>query len=560
MKKFWRFFAVSFLAFFFAHSALAAINFSPNLALTFGLTTLSLKALIIKVVNYLLGFLGIIAVAIMAYGGFMWMTSQGVPQKIERAKKILLSGAIGLIIILLSFAIVLFVKRMIMGNSNGSGSSGSGTAFSALGGGIIESVYPAPGQLNVARNTKIIVTFKEPIDPSTIIHENSGDSTLGDFHDTNGNGVLDSGEAYDNIATTGGVPNVKISLQSQAGSGPYLTDVFVSKSADNKTFVFTPLTPLGSATQKEWYTIQLSGNIKKADGSSALGSLGFSWSFQTGTFIDKIPPHIVSVMPIAGGTYARNIVIQIQFSEAINPLSVNGSAISVTAGGSPVTGHLVVANQYQTVDFLGSACGQNSCGETIYCLPGNKDIQVTVKAAPLSGMPPLAQGPPYQGIVDMAGNSLDGNNNGAAQGPPTDNYKWTFKTNNSLYLIPPYLQQVSPSVNEKGINLRNPISALFSTTMMYGSLNSEGLKIVSPLTGYWITAQEVKTSLGTTTEAYINHFKFNVKTAYKTEINAHVKDIYQNCFYPSKGPGCSPPAPAGQECCCAGVWHSYPCP
>lgn len=66
----------------------------------------SARALILTIVNFFLGFLGLIAVLMVIYGGVMIVTSAGDPGKADKGKKILTYAAIGIVIILLSFAFV----------------------------------------------------------------------------------------------------------------------------------------------------------------------------------------------------------------------------------------------------------------------------------------------------------------------------------------------------------------------------------------------------------------------------------------------------------------------
>lgn len=63
----------------------------------------------VNIVRYLMTFLGIIAVVIILLGGFKWMTAAGNEDKVAEAKKVIAAGAIGLVVILASFAIVTFV-------------------------------------------------------------------------------------------------------------------------------------------------------------------------------------------------------------------------------------------------------------------------------------------------------------------------------------------------------------------------------------------------------------------------------------------------------------------
>lgn len=66
----------------------------------------SLRLLVLQIVNFFLGFLGLIAVVMIIYGGFLYVSAAGKEDKIEQAKKIIMYSIIGILIILLSFAIV----------------------------------------------------------------------------------------------------------------------------------------------------------------------------------------------------------------------------------------------------------------------------------------------------------------------------------------------------------------------------------------------------------------------------------------------------------------------
>lgn len=64
-------------------------------------------------INVVLGFLGVIAVLIILYGGYVWITSGGVPDKIQKAKLIIISAVIGLAIVLSAYAISRFIIEQI---------------------------------------------------------------------------------------------------------------------------------------------------------------------------------------------------------------------------------------------------------------------------------------------------------------------------------------------------------------------------------------------------------------------------------------------------------------
>lgn len=66
----------------------------------------SIRQLALTIVNFFLTFLGLIAVIMIIYGGFLYVSAAGKEDKIESAKKIIMYSIIGILIILLSFAIV----------------------------------------------------------------------------------------------------------------------------------------------------------------------------------------------------------------------------------------------------------------------------------------------------------------------------------------------------------------------------------------------------------------------------------------------------------------------
>lgn len=72
-------------------------------------TDASLEETIGNIINIVLGFLGIVAIVIVLFGGFKWMTAGGNDEKVADAKKLLIAGVIGLAIILSAYAITSFV-------------------------------------------------------------------------------------------------------------------------------------------------------------------------------------------------------------------------------------------------------------------------------------------------------------------------------------------------------------------------------------------------------------------------------------------------------------------
>jgi hypothetical protein len=74
-----------------------------------GLGQADLKTTVINVIQWVLGILALVAVVMIIFGGFTWLTAAGSEEKIEKAKKIISAAVIGLIVVLLAWAIVIFV-------------------------------------------------------------------------------------------------------------------------------------------------------------------------------------------------------------------------------------------------------------------------------------------------------------------------------------------------------------------------------------------------------------------------------------------------------------------
>ncbi|MFH1610448.1 MAG: Ig-like domain-containing protein [Patescibacteria group bacterium] len=74
---------------------------------------------VVNIINVFLGLLGLIAVILIIYAGFIWMTSQGRAERVEKARKIIINAIIGLVIILLSYLIVRTVMSFVLGWAEG---------------------------------------------------------------------------------------------------------------------------------------------------------------------------------------------------------------------------------------------------------------------------------------------------------------------------------------------------------------------------------------------------------------------------------------------------------
>ncbi|OGF27816.1 hypothetical protein A2331_06950 [Candidatus Falkowbacteria bacterium RIFOXYB2_FULL_34_18] len=809
-----------------------------------GLGSTDIRIVIARVIQIFLGFLGIIAIVLIVYAGWLWMSSAGDSSKIDKAKKTLIAAIIGFIIILASFGIVSFLLKVL---NDGTGGLGGGSrqnlpirGTGAIGNCVVETVYPVPNQQDVPRNVNIIVTFKEEIDP-TSIRDGAGNVLPGSVQ----------------IFKRGTNPMIPANL---------ITDIQVSVTPDNKTFVFDPTNYLGSPSEYVWYTVLLTNNIDKADGDSAFDDCFdkfYEWDFEVNNRLDLVPPQVRNVIPApdnsvdisaiipaspaigtitvtgvpdeyaaashvgvnwvgalpakpatvtmnphctesgvltvsvsadassaqlsrggvslgsasingasvifnnfltltlsnypadyfeAGNSWnitgvtaevqadylivgnkryvfgvdiasnpvfsvvaqnianalisntqidvfpafvpgnnfislmakvagitgnsielstndsaifnfilmnggvdlvenitinsredePRNVVIQINFNEAINPMNVSGDAVSLQNylkvkcigglncnAGNPnlfacgadlcVQGEFVISNVYRTVEFVSNnECAVNACGDTIYCLPADSNIEVDINAATLDGcvncntkspytaciadalavnhchdsslgiMYPLASfaGGLPDGVVDAAGNSLDGDRSSDAEGPMEfynensiappgpvplpgagDSFRWSFFINSKINLTPPEIKDIDANHEhlDNNVSLSDPVLIDFdipimSNTLSTGETNSNGTKhkkvnlwsATGIGAGYWVSNIGFDDSppdgKEDWTRVQINHSDFAQSTTYRTQIGSGIKSIYQNCFKPSWSNTCSG-IPTEVSCC-----------
>ncbi|MEK7473665.1 MAG: pilin [Patescibacteria group bacterium] len=574
-----------------------------------------------RIINIALGFVGIVLLVIMLYAGYEWMTSGGDAAKIDSAKTRIRNAVIGLVIITMSFAIVNFILNALIdatGGAGGAGGTGVGTPLSfglpsasgSLGGGIIETHVPQRDATGVPRNTSIVITFKEPIKIASFIEGYDDNGTPDDLTDDA------------TSSTTTGINGAAVKVYPSGRREQALTtaQARVRFTSDRRTFVIRSVDYLGSPTADTTYTVELlsgasSGatisSVLLEDGTPAFSgafSSGYQWQFEVSTIVDLTSPRITSVIPTAGGRFAPNIIVQINFNEAIDPTSASGewtggsgfTNIHVAAtpnepAGAPSSrpnGEFRISNQYRTVEFVTDlACGTNSCGRTVYCLPTDSSIAVEAFAASLSDTPPQAALTAFgfDGVVDMAANSLDGNGDGDAQGslgdavPGDDRYGWTFGTSDSPNLEAPLIRSTNPTAGDLTASSNLPLDfrpeATFDTILQSSTVNSDSviLRTNEPAefadTFWWSVSQDFLTSGGVPADVgdepvngrvTINHRLYLPATStlttppiYQPLFRSDVQNVYQNCFNPAGSETCR--ADGANPNCCDGTSQSGAC-
>jgi len=79
----------------------------------------SLVTIIVRIINYSLGLLGVLFLGLLVMSGYQWMTAGGNEEQVTKAQSRMKNAIIGLVIVLMSWAITYFViYKMVLSSIN----------------------------------------------------------------------------------------------------------------------------------------------------------------------------------------------------------------------------------------------------------------------------------------------------------------------------------------------------------------------------------------------------------------------------------------------------------
>jgi hypothetical protein len=352
-----------------------------------------------------------------------------------------------------------------------------------------------------------------------------------------------------------------------------------SYDQNKQAFIFSFKTTnpkgLGDDKNNTWYVVDITNKVIKADGKTPAFqnelSKHYSWEFETSVNYDFIPPVITDIYPAPDQTVARNTIVSITFSEPVDPMSVQGTLkpdglfYNILFANKNLSGVFTASNGYRTVEFIPSEpCGKNSCGEEMYCIPsfcgsvGCTDSHgILARTAQLkSSNNNSFEALPNTGITDLAGNALDGNKDGKADGKPAivknneiselekkpDNYYWNFLVKNEIDMSLPYIEKITPTIDEEAVKSNAPLEINFGVPMYLNSLSNAVIleEYAKKGTGidpiwYFLSSKEENGK----TKTVVDHREFgpnNSSFYYFISVSSKAKGMNQNCLYPGKGP------------------------
>ncbi|MBI2410529.1 MAG: hypothetical protein HYV32_01350 [Candidatus Kerfeldbacteria bacterium] len=80
------------------------------------------------IINTVLGIIALLAVALLIYGGFRYMSSRGNPQEVDKAKNVLKATIAGLVLVMVAWSITTYVIGKIQKATNGESTSSTPTS------------------------------------------------------------------------------------------------------------------------------------------------------------------------------------------------------------------------------------------------------------------------------------------------------------------------------------------------------------------------------------------------------------------------------------------------
>lgn len=248
-----------------------------------------------------------------------------------------------------------------------------------------------------------------------------------------------------------------------------LSDVTGIVSYSGTTAVFVPLVAL---TANTLYTAMISTSVKNAGGTSLAAN--YTWTFTTGTLN---APTVIATDPVNNATgVALNKIVSADFSEPMNPASLNATSFTLKQGTTVIAG--IVTYNGVTASFIPALP-----------LSSNTLYTATINTS--------AENP--------AGISL------------VNNYSWTFTTGT---ITAPAVISTDPVNNATGVVVNKLVTATFNMPMDPATINASTMTIrqgLTPIAGI--------VSFSGSTATFDGSLPFAPNTVYTATITIGAKNL-----------------------------------
>ena len=375
--------------FFVSHGAQAQ-DFGTGYLNASTLPTDDIRLVVIRIINIILGVIGVVFLLLVIYAGYLWMTAGGDPGKVTKAKKILINAVTGLIIIFMAFAITTFIFNILEGTSNSGGGNqctdGQISGCSVCVGGTYQydpALCPLPGS---EFRIKDIETANGSGSPDLDVYLCSSVQAT-----TNNN--INSATVPGNVRLTSGGSDVAATLSISTRAIEMVPD---STLAPNTTYTAHYDTAIADSSGL--------GLSACAPFDCTLSGSEYVWNLTTGTQNDPVAPVITSTSPtsdFSSSAYPdRNVdrdeIITVNFSEAVRVITIDDGT------GSPVASNIIL----QQLDGQGGSPVLTVDPSLLEVIPRNNGFDLRWRAPNLYE-PFTWYRLTVQNIEDLCGNPMD---------------------------------------------------------------------------------------------------------------------------------------------------------
>ena len=275
----------------------------------------------------------------------------------------------------------------------------------------------------------------------------------------------------------------------------------ITHDASNTIFTFTPSSPLAVSTV---YTATITTGVRDLFGNAL--ATNFVWSFTTAVNGCNPPPTVLSVTPPNSSVgVCPNMIVTATFSEAMNPLSIDGTTFTLTGpGSSPVAGQVTY----------------NAASDTAIFTPSSSLALNTAYIATIT-----------TGAQDMFGNAL------------AADFVWNFSTGANPCQPPAPPVSVTPPNGSAGVCPNIVVAATFPQAMDPATINAATFTVTG-VTGT-VTHDSSNTIFTFTPSANLS-----LSTVYTVTITTGAKDPFGNALasnfvwtFTTGTTSCAPPPP-----------------
>src|SRR5579864_5518137 len=295
-------------------------------------------------------------------------------------------------------------------------------------------------------------------------------------------------------------------LFSPGASSSILLPGTITVSADAKTASFVPSSPLLADTA---YSLRATTGITDLEGHTLSG--GTTWSFTTGTSASTSGPTVMSISPENGVIgVSVNTKIDVVASVALSPASVGSSSITVSAGGTAVSGSVTLGSSGTTLTFTPAAL-----------LATNTQYSVTVGV-----------------VTDQAGNVIT---------PSTTTF--TTGSSSTADTTKPSVTAVSPTNAATGVSVNAPIILTFNEGIDFSTVSNSSIVVYGPFSGVLAGVYSINSTGTAVTFTPVSplpgNTTFTVRVGYNsypTDLAGNTANSFSSYFTTAATPDTTPPS------------------